>query len=77
MSFGAALTAGRSIADVEAWTERIAAVTVEEINAAARHVLKDTGSVTGNLIGTGAREPKKPGAAVPGGFRPAEPPSAD
>ncbi len=77
MAFGTALTAGRTVADVEAWTDRISAVTAEDVIAAARFVLKDTGSVTGNLIGTGAREPKKPAGTAPGAFRPGRPPSDD
>jgi zinc protease len=47
---GSALAAGRSIEDAEAWPERIGAVTVGEINAAARAVLRDAGSVTGRLL---------------------------
>jgi zinc protease len=38
---GASLVAGRSLEDVQAWPERIGAVTPEEIMAAARQVLKD------------------------------------
>jgi len=48
--FGRALTTGRTIADVEAWPERIGAVTTEQVNAAARAVLKDLGSVTSTLL---------------------------
>jgi len=48
--FGRALTTGQTIADVEAWPERIAAVTVDEVNAAARAVLKETDSVTSVLL---------------------------
>ena len=47
---GSALAAGRTIEDAEAWPERIGAVTVEEINAAARAVLRDERSVTGRLL---------------------------
>jgi zinc protease len=47
---GAALTTGRSVADVEAWPERIAAVTTNEVLAAARAVLRDEISVTGELL---------------------------
>ena len=74
MSFGVALTTGRSVADVEAWPDRIGKVTVEEVNAAARHVLKDTGSVTAILLGTDKKSARKaelaPGSEpveVPGG----------
>jgi zinc protease len=46
---GRALAVGRSIADVETWPEHIEAVTVEQINAAARRVFKINSSVTGIL----------------------------
>lgn len=48
--FGRALTSGRSVEDVEAWPDRIGAVTVEQINAATRAVLRDEQSVTGLLL---------------------------
>lgn len=48
--FGAALATGRTITDVEAWPERIGAVTVDEINAAARAVIVDRTAVTGILL---------------------------
>ena len=48
--FGGALAVGRTVADVEAWPERIAAVTAAEIRAAARHVLRRERSVTGLLL---------------------------
>ena len=48
--FGRALTTGQTIADVEAWPERIDAVRVDEVNAAARAVLKETNSVTSVLL---------------------------
>ena len=48
--FGAALTSGLSVEDVEAWPERIAAVTTEQVNAAARAVLVPETSVTGLLL---------------------------
>jgi zinc protease len=47
---GVALTTGRSVADVEAWPERITAVTTDEVLAAARAVLRDEISVTGELL---------------------------
>jgi len=46
---GRALAVGRSIADIETWPERIGAVTVEQVNAAARHVFKRNSSVTAIL----------------------------
>jgi zinc protease len=54
MSMGYALTSGRGIDQVEAWPQRIAAVTAAEVLEAARYVLKETGSVTAYLLGTGA-----------------------
>ncbi|MHA1600734.1 MAG: M16 family metallopeptidase [Alphaproteobacteria bacterium] len=48
--FGRALTAGRSVEDVENWPESIGAVTVEQVNAATRAVLLDEQSVTGLLL---------------------------
>lgn len=48
--FGSALTTGSSIEDVEAWPERIAAVTPEAVEAAARLVLDPRRSVTGHLL---------------------------
>ncbi len=47
---GTALTTGGTLADVEAWPERIGAVTVEQVNAAARAVLRPEASVTGVLL---------------------------
>ena len=47
---GTALTTGRTVADVEAWPERIEAVTVEDVNAAARAVLEGKYSVTSVLL---------------------------
>ena len=46
---GNALMTGQSIEDVEAWPERIGAVTVEAVNAAARAVLETSGAVTTRL----------------------------
>ncbi|MFQ6018576.1 MAG: M16 family metallopeptidase [Kiloniellaceae bacterium] len=48
--FGRALTSGRSVEDVEDWPARIGAVTVEQVNGAARAVLEDNHSVTGVLL---------------------------
>lgn len=61
---GEALTTGQTVADVEAWPERIAAVTPEQVNAAAKAVLDSKASVTGILL-------PKPGVAAP--VRPAAP----
>jgi zinc protease len=48
-SFGIALTTGRTVEDVEAWPERIAAVTASDVNEAAAYVLRAGRSVTGRL----------------------------
>jgi zinc protease len=48
-SFGAALATGGTVEDVEAWPERIGAVTAEQVNAAAAYVLDARRSVTGRL----------------------------
>lgn len=47
---GSALTTGQTIADVEAWPQRIGAVTAAQVNAAARAVLREDRSVTGLLL---------------------------
>ena len=47
---GRALVTGRTIADIEAWPERITAVTVEQVRAAARAILVEKHSVTSVLL---------------------------
>jgi zinc protease len=47
---GSALATGRTVADVEAWPDRIGAVTVAEVNAAARLVFDERQSVTSVLL---------------------------
>jgi zinc protease len=47
---GAALTTGQTIADVEAWPQRIGAVTAAQVNAAARAILLPDRAVTGLLL---------------------------
>lgn len=47
---GRALTTGQSVADVEAWPDRIAAVSAAEVIEAARAVLREEQSVTGLLL---------------------------
>jgi len=49
-TLGAAVTIGRSAADVEAWPDRIAAVTVDQVNEALRFVLKDQGALVSKLL---------------------------
>ncbi|WP_084536949.1 M16 family metallopeptidase [Azospirillum halopraeferens] len=50
MALGTALTTGQTIDDVESWPVRIAAVTREQVEAAARVVLGQTNHVTGLLL---------------------------
>ncbi len=49
-TLGAAVTIGRSAQDVEAWPDRIAAVTVDQVNEAMRHVLTDQGALVSKLL---------------------------
>ena len=48
--FGRALTSGLTIEQIEAWPENIAAVTVDQVNEAARYVFDPRKSVTGVLL---------------------------
>ena len=48
--FGRALTSGRTIEDVENWPERIGAVSLADVNVAARAVFRDHRSVTSILL---------------------------
>lgn len=47
---GAALTTGGSLEQIEAWPERIAEVTMEQVNAALKQVLREEQSVTSYLL---------------------------
>lgn len=49
-AFGAALTTGLTVEDVEAWPSRISAVTVEQVNEAAKTVFQPAQSVTARLL---------------------------
>ncbi|MFO1071568.1 MAG: pitrilysin family protein [Geminicoccaceae bacterium] len=48
--FGNALSTGLTVADIEAWPARIAAVTAEQVDAAARFVLRREQAVTAMLL---------------------------
>ena len=48
--FGVALATGQTAADVEEWPERIRAVTVEDVNRAARAVFRPEAATTGVLL---------------------------
>ena len=62
--FGSALTTGSTIEDVEAWPERIAAVTPESVMVAAERVFDRTQSVTGRLVPAG---PSAAGSGIANG----------
>jgi zinc protease len=47
---GNALTSGQTLEDLKAWSERIAAVTIEQVREAARAVFLSDRSVTGILL---------------------------
>jgi len=62
--YGWALISGRTVADVEAWPDRIAKVTAEDIKKAAEAHLDIRSSVTGRLLpvapgGAGGTEPPR------------------
>ena len=48
--YGGALATGRDVDDVVAWPQRIEAVSLEQVNAAAREVLRPERSVTSRLL---------------------------
>ena len=47
--YGTMLSTGGTVADVDAWPQRISAVTPAEIQAAAEHVWRNDGAVTAML----------------------------
>ena len=51
--YGASLAVGLTIEEIEAWPEKMAAVTVEQVNAAARAVIVPQTEVTGILLPQG------------------------
>ena len=57
---GTALATGSTLEDVQDWPKRIAAVTPDLVNEAAKAVLRDQRSVTGMLL------PTRPGDVQPG-----------
>lgn len=61
--FGTALTTGQTVDDVLAWPDKVAAVTAEDVMAAARSVLVPANSVTGLLMPAPGGPPAAPGAA--------------
>ena len=75
-SFGAALASGGTVEDVESWPSRIAAVTVEEVDAAARAVLDRPGPVVGLLLPAERQTAEVPATPPPPAAPPASPPAA-
>jgi zinc protease len=65
-SFGTALATGGTVEDVEAWPERIAAVTAEQVDEAARAVLGQSGFVVGLLLPSDEAAALEAGAPAPG-----------
>jgi zinc protease len=59
--FGSALINGRTVEDVLTWTDRIEAVTGEDVQAAAEKVLRIERSVTGVLL---PQEPRRAAATT-------------
>jgi len=49
-SYGVDLTSGLTLADAEGWTDVLAAVTPEDVMAAARRLFDDPATVTGHLM---------------------------
>ena len=48
--YGVALTTGQTVQDIEEWPTRLEAVTIDQVNAAARKFLRTERSVTGILL---------------------------
>jgi zinc protease len=57
--YGASLTTGSTVESVQTWPDRIRAVTVNAVNAAAKTWLDKRRSVTGYLVKDAQREEKK------------------
>lgn len=49
-AYGAELTSGLTLSDIEAWTETLLSVTPEDVMAAAHRLFDDPSTVTGHLI---------------------------
>ena len=54
--YGSQLAIGRSLEEIGAWPDRVEAVTVEQVNEAARHVFRDGRHVTSALLPPGAAQ---------------------
>jgi zinc protease len=64
-AIGTALTTGQAIEDVETWPEHIKAVTLDQVDEAARAVFIKANSVTGLLLPEKAPEAQKPKGQKP------------
>jgi zinc protease len=62
---GRGLMTGSTLADIEAWPERIQAVTAEQVNDAARAVLAPAHSMTATLLPAETGGPARPGPSRP------------
>jgi zinc protease len=58
--YGAALTTGSTVEQVQSWPDRIRAVTAEQVHDAARRWLDKRRSVTGYLIKDAQTVEKRP-----------------
>ncbi|MEM7427187.1 MAG: pitrilysin family protein [Pseudomonadota bacterium] len=65
--YGVALTTGGTVQDVEEWPSRIEAVTVEQVNAAARKFLQMKRSVTGILLPEPSADKRAGSSKIQGG----------
>ncbi|MGE0565125.1 MAG: M16 family metallopeptidase [Pseudolabrys sp.] len=57
--YGTALTTGGTVADVQAWPDRLKAVTADQVKTVAQQWLDKRRSVTGYLVKTAPRKPEK------------------
>jgi zinc protease len=64
-AFGSALATGHTVADVEAWPDRIAAVTPAEVNDALKYLVADPHAIAGLLLPDPNATPEARAAAKP------------
>ncbi len=64
-SFGMALATGHNVADVEAWPERINAVSVDQVNGALREMVSSKRQIVGALLPNPNAKAKKNKAVQP------------
>ncbi|MFA4994253.1 MAG: pitrilysin family protein [Bdellovibrionales bacterium] len=63
--FGMALTTGHSVADAEAWPDRINTVSVDQVNAALRELVSSKRQIMGAFLPAPRKEAKKPKTVQP------------